>query len=183
MPIDLSGFAESLGRGFSEIPPIAIALGLLAGPTVAMVGYRLIGVARRMQIQPEIGAAPFWVCQQCRSVNELRLSRCYRCTSKRDAVGDIEVILDRPVGPPASFEVPVGSPFAALAANLDPAMSHASATRPPGSGPGMPVMAEQGIGRVAIPVRGDQLGERDAGEALDGDLAADDLTPATERSA
>jgi hypothetical protein len=47
----------------------------------------------------------------------------------------------------------------------------------------MPVMAEQGSGRVAIPVRGDQLRETAAGEALDGDLAADDLTPATERSA
>ena len=174
MPIDLSGFAESLERGFGQIPPIAIALGLLAGPTLAMVGYRLIGVARRMQTQPDIEAAPFWVCQQCRSVNELRLSRCYRCASKRDAVGDMEVILDRPVGPPASFDVPAGSPFAALGANLDPAMSHASATHQGGSGPGLPVMAEQGAGRVVIPVRG---------EALDEELAADDLAPATERRA
>ena len=43
MPMDLSAFVESLQRGFGEIPPIAIALVLLAGPTVALIGYRLIG--------------------------------------------------------------------------------------------------------------------------------------------
>ena len=43
--MDLSSIAQSLQRGFGEVPPIAIALALLAGPTAALIGYRLISVA------------------------------------------------------------------------------------------------------------------------------------------
>lgn len=143
MSIDLSSLAESLQRAFGEIPPIAIALALLAGPTAALVGYRLIGVARRVQTSSEVEAAPLWVCQDCRSVNELRLSRCYRCGVERDAIGEIEVILDQPSGPPVTFEVPAGSPFAALGANL---------ARSPAQGPGTPVMADPSLPPGAIAV-------------------------------
>ncbi len=119
MPIDVSAIAESLQRGFGEIPPIAIALVLLAGPTAALIGYRLIGVTRRMQTSPEVEAAPLWVCHDCRSVNEFRQSRCYRCDAERDAAGEIEVIVDQPASRPLTFEAPAGSPFAALGATPD----------------------------------------------------------------
>lgn len=174
MPVDLSGLTESVGRSLGEIPPIVIALALLGGPTLALIAYRLIGAARRVQTSPAIEAAPFWVCQQCRSINELRLSRCYRCASDRDAVGDIEVILDRPVGPPASFDVPAGSPFAALGANLGPAARHGA-----DNSPGTPVMADPGSARVSIPVRGDEAVIADPGAGAD--ISADELTPARER--
>jgi hypothetical protein len=175
MPIDLGDFANALGRSLGEIPPIAIALALLAGPTMALIGYRLVSAARRMPASQVVEAAPFWVCQQCRSINELRLSRCYHCATKRDAVGDMEVILDRPVGPPAIFEVPAGSPFAALGANLDPAARPVTAA----TRPGVPVMADPGSGRVPIPVRGDEAGVADAG--VGAEAAAREVTPATER--
>ena len=42
MPIDLSGFIEAIQQGFGQIPPVAIAIALLAGPTAALIGYRLI---------------------------------------------------------------------------------------------------------------------------------------------
>ena len=82
--MDLSGIVESLQRGLTGIPLVAYALILLGGPTAALIGYRLIVVARRAATSSSAEAAPFWVCQSCRSVNELRLSRCYRCAIERD---------------------------------------------------------------------------------------------------
>jgi hypothetical protein len=164
MPIDLSSFGESLQRGLGEIPPVAIALALLAGPTLLLIGYRLIGVARKMQTSPEIVGEPFWVCQDCRSVNELRHPHCYRCGLARDAAGELEVIVDQPTGPPARFEVPAGSPFAAIAAYP---------MQDPRRGPGVPVMADPhgatdaiavGPGRPAHPVAVPVVAED--GEAL-----------------
>jgi hypothetical protein len=142
MPIDLSVITDSLQRGFGQIPPIAIALVLLAGPTAALIGYRLIGVARRMQTSPEVEAAPLWVCHDCRSVNEFRVSRCYRCGTERDAAGELEVIVDQPAARPSTFETPVGSPFAALGAAVNQGT--------PASG--VPVMADPSTGRDAVAV-------------------------------
>lgn len=131
---DFSSIGDALQRGFGELPPIAIALTLLAGPTLALVGYRLIGAARRMRVTPEAEAAPMWVCHDCRSVNQFRNTRCYRCGTAREAVGEIEVILDHPMPRPSTFEAPAGSPFAALGAFPQPAA--------PEPGPGVPVMGD-----------------------------------------
>jgi hypothetical protein len=138
--MDLSAVIESLQRGFEQIPPIAIALGLLAGPTAALIVYRLMGAARRLQTSPEVEVAPLWVCHDCRSVNELRLARCYRCGADRDATYEIEVIVDQPARRPSTFEVPAGSPFAALGAS-------AAAS---GRGPGTPVMGDRAAARDAV---------------------------------
>ena len=145
MPIDLSALGESLQRGFGEIPPIAIALTLLAGPTAALIGYRLIGAARRIPTSADVEANPYWVCHDCRSVNELRLSRCYHCGLGRDATPEIEVILDAPSGPPAIFDVPAGSPFAALGGNVDRGST-------PAPGLGVPVMADTSDWSTGVPV-------------------------------
>ncbi len=128
--MDLSAFVESLQRGIGAIPPIAIGLVLLAGPTVALIGYRMVGVARRMQTSPEVEAAPLWVCHDCRSVNELRLSRCYRCGLERDRAGDVEIVMDQPAIRAMPMDMPAGSPFAAAAAGGR-------------QGPGVPVMADR----------------------------------------
>lgn len=151
MPIDLSPIGNALQRGFGEVPPIAIALILLAGPTLALIGYRLIGVARRMQTSPQIEAAPLWVCHDCRSVNEFRLSRCYRCGVEREATGEIEVLVDQPLRGPATFEAPAGSPFAALGAPEPPVAQD--------RGPGVPVMnatSSRGNSVAVGPGRSDQ---------------------------
>jgi hypothetical protein len=132
---DLSSIGDALQRSFGEVPPVAIALALLAGPTLALVGYRLIGATRRTPIaEPE--AAPMWVCHDCRAVNQFRDARCYRCGTVREAAGEIEVIVDHPIGRPTTFEAPAGSPFAALGA-LEP-----PGAQGPGAGPGVPVMGE-----------------------------------------
>src|SRR5512140_668323 len=128
--MDLSALAEPLQRGLAAIPPIAIALVLLAGPTAALIGYRMVGVARRMQSTMEVQPNPLWVCHDCRSVNELRVSRCYRCGVERVETGEIELVVDQPAIRRAPSEVPAGSPFAAAATGG----SH---------GPGVPVMVDR----------------------------------------
>jgi hypothetical protein len=189
MPIDFSGFGDSLARGLGQIPPIAIALGLLAGPTVALIGYRLVAVARRMQTAPEVAAAPLWVCRDCRSVNELRVSRCYHCGLERDTAAELEVIVDQPASRPMTFDAPAGSPFAALGGNVDTA---------PVAGPsarhGVPVMADPAAGRAPVAVGPGPADEAAAGSAAATDAAATDaamsgpaseadLAPALERRA
>jgi hypothetical protein len=143
MPIDFSGLIESLQRGLADLPTAAIVLALLAGPTAILIGYRLIRVARRASGSGPIQAAPLWVCPACRSVNELRLSRCYRCGVGRDATDEIEVILDQPSRRPATFEVPAGSPFATIATGSNTT----SAGRA-----GVPVMADPSLARDRIAV-------------------------------
>jgi hypothetical protein len=191
MPIDLSALIESFQRGFSEIPTIAIALGLLAGPTVALIGYRLVGVARRPGATTNIEAAPFWVCHDCRSINELRAGRCYHCGLGRDTTPEIEVLIDAPVGAPTAFDVPAGSPFAALGGNADAAAAAAAA-----SGPGVPVMGDATAWTTGVPVGPGTASHAaipvvaEGGDALlmANTPAADDtgeaqLTPAVERNA
>lgn len=145
MPIDLGALGESLQRGFEEIPPVVIALALLAGPTAALIGYRLVSTTRRNVRSTRIEAAPYWVCHDCRSVNELRSSRCYSCGLGRDAGTEVEVIVDAPVRRPTIFDVPAGSPFAAVAGSADHGRAAAS-------GPGVPVMADASDWKTGIPV-------------------------------
>jgi len=152
-----------LQRGFGQIPPIAIALVLLAGPTASLIGYRLISVARRMKAAPEVEAAPLWVCHDCRSVNEFRMSRCYRCGAERAAPGEIEVFVDRPAVRPTTFEVPAGSPFAALGATADQRPGH-------GQGPGIPVMAGASEASDAVSVGPGRSVESDV--VVSGELAS-----------
>jgi hypothetical protein len=116
MPIDLGEFIDSFQRGSAEIPRVAIALLLLAGPTSLLVGYRLISAARRRDRQAT-AAAPLWVCHDCRAVNELRRSQCYHCGAAPDKGGEIEWIVEAPAARPSTFEAPAGSPFAALGVN------------------------------------------------------------------
>lgn len=123
MPIDLSAFGESLQRGLGEIPPVAVALALLAGPDVAV----------------------------------------YRCGVARDAGGELEVIVEQPTGPPASFDVPAGSPFAAIAANPRGIE---------GRGIGVPVMGDPAIATDAVAV-----GPGRPGDAVAVPVVADDEAP------
>jgi hypothetical protein len=173
---DLSGFVEALRRGFDAIPPVAIAIALLAGPTAGLVGYRLLSSSRRLQSADEQTVAPYWVCRDCRSVNELGHSRCYHCHQERDTQPELEVIVEAPVRAPGYFEAPAGSPFAALGQGAS--TSEASA--------GVPVMAHRPVGPVAVgPGRAANGSDASFGAGSDdADLAIersiDELAPATQ---
>ena len=96
MQVDVGHWFMALRAGIGLVPPILIAIVLLGGPTAAWLLYRFV-VQPRAKRMGSIDASAMWVCPNCRSVNELRISRCYRCDSPADE--DLEVINAQPTGP------------------------------------------------------------------------------------
>ncbi len=97
MQIPIGEWIESLRAGIGLVPPALIAMVLLSGPTAFWLLYRFV-VQPRTARQRAFERASFWVCPNCRSVNDFRLARCYRCDS-RPADADLEVVEARPWGP------------------------------------------------------------------------------------
>jgi hypothetical protein len=97
LQLPIGEWIESLRAGIGLVPPALIAMVLLGGPTAAWLLYRFV-VQPRTARQRAFERAAFWVCPNCRSVNDFRLARCYRCDS-RPADADLEVIEARPWGP------------------------------------------------------------------------------------
>ena len=132
--MDLSSVLRSIQAGLNQVPPVAIGLALLAGPTLALVIFRFISMARRGQAETETITTPLWVCHSCRSINDLHAMRCYRCGNERDALGKIEIVIDRQEPQRRMFEAPEGSPFAAVTDTQPrgvPVMGPASGARGP----------------------------------------------------
>lgn len=97
MPFDVDYWITALRAGIGLVPPILIAIVLLGGPTAAWLLYRFV-VQPRAKRLGSMDAAAMWVCPNCRSVNELRMSRCYRCDAS-PAEEELEVIDAHPTGP------------------------------------------------------------------------------------
>jgi hypothetical protein len=97
MPVEIIEFLERLRAGVQVIPPVIIAIVLLAGPTVLWLLFRFV-VQPRSARQRAGSLSAMWVCPRCRSVNELRLSRCYRCDAKPEEA-ELEVIESDPSVP------------------------------------------------------------------------------------
>jgi hypothetical protein len=95
--VDVEHWIIALRAGIGLVPPILIAIVLLGGPTAAWLLYRFV-VQPRAKRLGSMDASAMWVCPNCRSVNELRMSRCYRCDASRDEE-DLEVIDAHPTGP------------------------------------------------------------------------------------
>ncbi len=87
-PIDAT---QSLLRSIGLIPAALLAIALLAGPTTIWLLYRFV-VQPRTKRFPTGSGALLWACERCRSANEARISRCYRCGLRRaDIVGDLQI--------------------------------------------------------------------------------------------
>ena len=97
MQVDFDNWITALRTGIGLVPPVLIAIVLLGGPTAGWLLYRFVVQPRTRRLAGMDGSA-MWVCPNCRSVNELRLSRCYRCDASRDEA-DLEVIDAHPTGP------------------------------------------------------------------------------------
>jgi hypothetical protein len=95
--VEFEHWITALRAGVGLVPPVLIAIVLLGGPTAAWLLYRFVVQPRTRRLS-RLDAAALWVCPNCRSVNELRLSRCYRCDASRDEA-DLEVIDAHPTGP------------------------------------------------------------------------------------
>lgn len=97
MQVPIGEWFESLRVGIGLIPPALIAMVLLGGPTAGWLLYRFFVQPRAARGRAYDGAR-FWVCPNCRSVNDFRLQRCYRCDA-RPAEEELEVIDAHPSGP------------------------------------------------------------------------------------
>ncbi len=99
MQFDIGQLIDTFRAGIGAIPPVIMAIALLGGPTASWLLYRFAVQPRtaRMRLRG-IDPSAMWVCANCRSVNSLRLSRCYRCDALR-LDGDLEVVDTHPAGP------------------------------------------------------------------------------------
>jgi hypothetical protein len=88
---------DTLRAGLGLVPPAILAIVLLGGPTALWLLYHFV-VEPRVNRMRVLELAPFWVCASCRSVNDARLARCYRCDAE-PAEDDLEVIDAEPSGP------------------------------------------------------------------------------------
>ena len=92
MPFDLSSAIEQLQASLDVVPAALAAIVILAGPTAAWIIYRVI-VLPRTSRYTEVGGGLLWMCIQCRSANEVRENRCYRCGLERTAIsGELHIV-------------------------------------------------------------------------------------------
>lgn len=92
MPIEPTDAIDNVQRSLSLVPPALLAIVFLAGPTVAWLLYRFV-VQPRTRRYAGADSDLLWICDQCRSANEVRSSRCYRCAMERDEiVGALQVV-------------------------------------------------------------------------------------------
>ena len=96
--VEIEYWFNALRAGIGLVPPVLIAIVLLGGPTAGWLLYRFVVQPRTRRRFGRSDAASMWVCPNCRSVNELRMRRCYRCDALPDEA-EIEVIDARPTGP------------------------------------------------------------------------------------
>jgi hypothetical protein len=94
MPGALGDVLQAIQDGFGQIPPSVLVVGLLFGPTLAWIGFRLYAAPRSARIEAERDDL-FWICGECRSANEPGRQRCYLCQTHRDALPGALRIVDR----------------------------------------------------------------------------------------
>jgi hypothetical protein len=95
--VDFEHWITALRAGIGLVPPVLIAIVLLGGPTAGWLLYRFV-VQPRAKRLGSMDASAMWVCPNCRSVNEMRMARCYRCDAS-PADEDLEVIDAHPTRP------------------------------------------------------------------------------------
>ncbi|MFP5341597.1 MAG: hypothetical protein ACLGIJ_01540 [Candidatus Limnocylindria bacterium] len=91
MPTEISQAIETAQRIVGDVPGALIVIVLLGGPTAIWLLYIALKAVQRRRYQPGTDQ-PLWICVQCRSANELRADRCYRCGLQVTNDDAIEVI-------------------------------------------------------------------------------------------
>lgn len=138
MPTEISQAIETAQRIVDQVPGALIVIVLLGGPTAVWLLYTALKAVQRRRYQPGTDQ-PLWICVQCRSANELRADRCYRCGLQVTDADAIEVIGLYRVAPtdrgrdgaPAIVVLPgTHSPVPVMATRAERAQAGASAQGP-----------------------------------------------------
>jgi hypothetical protein len=120
--LPIGQWIDALRAGIGLVPPPLIAIALLGGPTAVWILYHFLVQPRTARIARlrAYERTAFWVCANCRSVNDYRLVRCYRCDAEPVAE-DLEVIDAFPSGPRPLTPVGPGLNLGATAPATRPA--------------------------------------------------------------
>ena len=118
MELPFGEWINTLRAGLGVVPPTVLAMILLGGPTAFWLLYHFV-VEPRVNRMRVLERAPFWVCASCRSVNDARLFRCYRCDAE-PVEDDLEVIEADPAGPTRLAPVEPGLNLGAPATSMRP---------------------------------------------------------------
>lgn len=142
MPIEATDAIENVQRSLSLVPPALLAILFLAGPTAAWLLYRFV-VQPRTRRYFTGGSDLLWICDRCRSANEVRSSRCYRCAMERDEIdGALQVVdgdgivslepidVDEDPGSPVGVPVMASTPRARPSVAVGPGRAPAAARAP-----------------------------------------------------
>jgi hypothetical protein len=105
MDIEILSWLQTIEAGIGLLPSAIIAAVLLGGPTAGWLLYRFVVQPRTSRYRAVDNGAIMWVCGSCRSVNELRADRCYRCDREPDEA-DLHVI-DPNLGMPIPMNLPI----------------------------------------------------------------------------
>jgi hypothetical protein len=92
MPFDPNALIEAISNGLPKVPSALIAAALLGGPTAIWLIVRFTRPPDVLKKVVEVPEALLWLCTSCRSMNEDRVDRCYRCHLPRE-VDDIPVVV------------------------------------------------------------------------------------------
>jgi hypothetical protein len=120
MPFDPNEVLTAITKALPKLPSALIAAALLGGPTAIWLITRIIkppSLIKAAEELPEDLENLLWVCESCRSMNEDRLDRCYRCHLARTAEDNPAVIhaareTASRTGLPAGSGVPAQAPAA-----------------------------------------------------------------------
>ena len=109
MPFDPSQAIGDIERSLGVAPAALLAIVLLAGPTVAYLLYHFV-VQPRTSRYSDDSRDLLWICQDCRSANDVRAVRCYACGLHREEMaGAVQVVDDTEV-----VTLPVDAPPVAV---------------------------------------------------------------------
>ena len=126
MPLDPGQAIEEIERSLGLAPAALLAIVMLAGPTLAWLLYRFVVQPRTSRYSAQ-DRDLLWVCEDCRSANDLRSRLCYACGLDRDEMaGAVQVVDDTEVVTLREDGVPV---IPAVAADGAPAVAAASTDR------------------------------------------------------
>lgn len=118
MELPIGDWIELARDGIGLVPPTILAMILLGGPTAGWLLYHFVIEPRAARMRV-FERAPFWVCTNCRSVNDHRLARCYRCDAE-PVEDELELIDAHPTGPSTVAPVGPGLNFGAPATSTQP---------------------------------------------------------------
>ena len=128
LPQEVIDALNAIQAGLGQVPVPILGAILLGGPTLLWLGFRYFVVQARTEATglASDGVPLYWICERCRSANEVAGSRCYACgTAQAETTGALQIVADDRLivvdGVPTVRELaPLDRPLVAVGPGRDP---------------------------------------------------------------